>query len=161
MSPAAIPRAWGVPAELRAGSETCPMPSRTEELGAERPKSQRGAEKRKERSAAADGKSPSPAEHAAYLQALTENNPLGIVVLDLQHRVLMCNPAFETLFGYQQSEILGAELDSLLAPGEFDEGSGGVDAAVDRGKRGAGESKAAAKQRIARGCADSGSSDFG
>ena len=55
-------------------------------------------------------------EHAAYLQALTENNPLGIVVLDVQHRVLMCNPAFETLFGYQQSEILGADLDALLAP---------------------------------------------
>ena len=59
-----------------------------------------------------------PIEHAAYLQALTENNPLGIVVLDLQHRVLMCNPAFEALFGYHQSEILGAELDSLLAPGD-------------------------------------------
>ena len=57
-----------------------------------------------------------PAEHAAYLQALTENNPLGIVVLDLHHRILMCNPAFEVLFGYHQSEILGAELDSLLAP---------------------------------------------
>ncbi len=40
-------------------------------------------------------------------------------MLDLQHRVLMCNPAFETLFGYQQSEILGVELDSLLAPREL------------------------------------------
>ena len=28
----------------------------------------------------------------------------------------MCNPAFERLFGYRQAEILGAELDSLLAP---------------------------------------------
>jgi two-component system cell cycle sensor histidine kinase/response regulator CckA len=95
------------------------MPSRTEELGAERSKAQRGTEKRKEKSVAAEGKSPSSAAHSAYLQALTENNPLGIVVLDLQHRVLMCNPAFETLFGYQQSEILGVELDSLLAPGEL------------------------------------------
>jgi two-component system, cell cycle sensor histidine kinase and response regulator CckA len=95
------------------------MPSRTEELGAERTKGQRGTEKRKERSVTAEGKSPSPAAHSAYLQALTENNPLGIVVLDLQHRVLMCNPAFETLFGYRQSEILGAELDSLLAPGDL------------------------------------------
>ena len=101
------------------------MPSRTEELGAERPKSRRGAEKRKDSGVPAEGTSPSPVadrespypvEHAAYLQALTENNPLGIVVLDVQHRVLMCNPAFETLFGYQQSEILGADLDSLLAP---------------------------------------------
>ena len=95
------------------------MPSRTEELGAERSRAQRGAEKRKEKSVAAEGKSPSSAAQSAYLQALTENNPLGIVVLDLQHRVLMCNPAFETLFGYQQSEILGVELDSLLAPGEL------------------------------------------
>src|ERR1700720_2654402 len=101
---------------LCAGPEPCPMPSRTEELGAERPKSQRRAEKQKAGSVGSDGKTLCPAEHAAYLQALTENNPLGIVVLDLQHRVLMCNPAFETLFGYQQSEILGADLDSLLAP---------------------------------------------
>jgi two-component system cell cycle sensor histidine kinase/response regulator CckA len=92
------------------------MPSRTEELGAERPKSQRGAEKQKAGSVGSDGKTLCPAEHAAYLQALTENNPLGIVVLDLHHRILMCNPAFEVLFGYHQSEILGAELDSLLAP---------------------------------------------
>jgi len=97
-------------------SETCPMPSRTEEAGAERPKSRRGAEKRKDVSVEAGAESPCPAAYAAYLQALTENNPLGIVVLDVQHRVLMCNPAFETLFGYQQSEILGADLDSLLAP---------------------------------------------
>jgi two-component system cell cycle sensor histidine kinase/response regulator CckA len=93
------------------------MPSRTEELGTDRPKSQRGTEKRKERSVAGDnGKGLCPAQHAAYLEALTENNPLGIVVLDLRHHVLMCNPAFEALFGFQQSEILGAELDSLLAP---------------------------------------------
>ena len=92
------------------------MPSRTEELGAERPKSQRRAEKQKAGSVVSDGKTLCPAEHAAYLQALTENNPLGIVVLDLHHRILMCNPAFEVLFGYHQSEILGAELDSLLAP---------------------------------------------
>jgi two-component system cell cycle sensor histidine kinase/response regulator CckA len=92
------------------------MPSRTEELGAERPKSQRRPEKQKAGSVGLNGKTLCPAEHAAYLQALTENNPLGIVVLDLHHRILMCNPAFEVLFGYHQSEILGAELDSLLAP---------------------------------------------
>jgi PAS domain S-box-containing protein len=115
-SPAIIPRAWGAPAGLCAGPEACPMPSRTEELGAERPKSQRGAEKQKAGSVGSEGKTLCPAEHAAYLQALTENNPLGIVVLDLHHRILMCNPAFEALFGYHQSEILGAKLDSLLAP---------------------------------------------
>ena len=60
-------------------------------------------------------------EHAAYLQALSENNPLGIVVLDLNGRVKMCNPAFERLFGYKAAEILGANLDSLLSPAEIAE----------------------------------------
>ena len=92
------------------------MPLKTEELGAERKKSPRGAGKQKAESVPAGGVIPSPVEHAAYLHALTENNPLGIVVLDLTHRIQMCNPAFERLFGYRQAEILGAELDSLLAP---------------------------------------------
>ncbi len=56
------------------------------------------------------------AEHNAYLRALTENNPLAIVVMDANGRVQMCNPAFETLFGYRQSDILGAELDLLVVP---------------------------------------------
>jgi two-component system, cell cycle sensor histidine kinase and response regulator CckA len=59
------------------------------------------------------------AEHNAYLQALTENNPLAIVALDANRRIQMCNPAFEKMFGYLQSEILGAELDALLAHGEY------------------------------------------
>ena len=59
------------------------------------------------------------AEHNAYLQALTENNPLAIVALDANRRIQMCNPAFEKMFGYHQSEILGAELDALLAHDEY------------------------------------------
>ncbi|HWY27144.1 MAG TPA: PAS domain S-box protein [Candidatus Angelobacter sp.] len=60
-----------------------------------------------------------PAEHTAYLQALTESNPLAIVVLDANRRIEMCNPAFEQLFGYQQSDVAGAELDPLVAPAEM------------------------------------------
>jgi PAS domain S-box-containing protein len=58
------------------------------------------------------------AADAAYLQALLKNNPLGIVVFDLQGRVHTCNPAFETLFGYSIDEVRGQNLDSLLAPVE-------------------------------------------
>jgi two-component system, cell cycle sensor histidine kinase and response regulator CckA len=64
------------------------------------------------------------AENSAYLQALTENNPLAIVVLDSAGRIQMCNPAFENLFGYYMAEILGKHLDSLLAvKGELSEAS--------------------------------------
>jgi two-component system, cell cycle sensor histidine kinase and response regulator CckA len=70
-------------------------------------------------SARSDASGPgSIAAHAAYLQALSENNPLGIVVLDVNGTVQMCNPAFERLFGYQMSEIAGVKLDSVLAPAD-------------------------------------------
>jgi two-component system, cell cycle sensor histidine kinase and response regulator CckA len=55
-------------------------------------------------------------ERNTYLHALTQNNPLGIVTVDADRRVQMCNPAFERLFGYPLSEIRGRALDSLTAP---------------------------------------------
>jgi len=58
------------------------------------------------------------ARHTAYIQGLSENNPLAIVALDLKRRVQMCNPAFERLFGYSSAELHGRELDSLLAPSD-------------------------------------------
>ncbi|MGH9757940.1 MAG: PAS domain S-box protein, partial [Candidatus Acidiferrales bacterium] len=56
------------------------------------------------------------AQHTAYLQALTENNPLAIVVMDEKRRTQMCNSAFERLFGYSHGEIMQGDLDSLLSP---------------------------------------------
>jgi two-component system, cell cycle sensor histidine kinase and response regulator CckA len=56
------------------------------------------------------------ARHGAYVQALSENNPLAIVALDLERRVQMCNPAFEKLFGYSSAELHGKILDTLIAP---------------------------------------------
>jgi len=52
------------------------------------------------------------------LDALIRNSPLAIVVLDAEQRIQMCNPAFEQLFFYRQAEIMGAQLDALLAPPE-------------------------------------------
>jgi two-component system, cell cycle sensor histidine kinase and response regulator CckA len=59
------------------------------------------------------------ARQTEHLRALTEMNPLAIVVTDENSRVEMCNPAFETLFGYRREEIQGKDLDTLIAPGEF------------------------------------------
>jgi two-component system, cell cycle sensor histidine kinase and response regulator CckA len=52
-------------------------------------------------------------------QLLFSTHPQAMVVLDVNRRIQMCNPAFEKLFQYQQAEILGAELDALLAPDEL------------------------------------------
>ncbi|HEY2806732.1 MAG TPA: ATP-binding protein, partial [Gemmatimonadales bacterium] len=49
-----------------------------------------------------------------YFQELVDNNPVAIVTLDERHNVVSCNPAFELLYGYTQSEVLGRNLDDLI-----------------------------------------------
>ncbi len=55
-------------------------------------------------------------ERTAYLQALLSNSPLGIVVMDADHRVQLCNRAFEEMFLYSQNELAGKNLDHFVAP---------------------------------------------
>src|ERR1700723_1601889 len=59
------------------------------------------------------------AEQTASLRAIMENNPIAIVVMDLERRIRMCNPAFQKTFKYLQAEIIGQHLDVLLAPEEL------------------------------------------
>jgi two-component system NarL family sensor kinase len=54
-----------------------------------------------------------------YLQALIENSPIAIVILDSNHRYKMCNPAFEQLFQYSHEELLVSDLDNLIARPEL------------------------------------------
>ena len=55
-------------------------------------------------------------ERTAYLHALIETSPLGIVTTDNQGCVRVCNGAFEDLFGYEREEVIGAELNRLIVP---------------------------------------------
>lgn len=52
-------------------------------------------------------------------QLLFSSNPNAMVALDCNRRIQMCNPAFETLFQFKDCDIVGQDLDSLLAPGEL------------------------------------------
>ena len=53
-----------------------------------------------------------------YFEELVGNSPIAIVTLDRDHRVLACNPAFESLYGYRESELIGQNLDDHIAPPE-------------------------------------------
>jgi two-component system sensor histidine kinase/response regulator len=53
-----------------------------------------------------------------YLETLIRNSPVAIVVLDNEERILSCNPAFETLYGYKSREVIGALLDPLITTEE-------------------------------------------
>ncbi len=50
---------------------------------------------------------------------LFENSPIGLVLLNADHKITQINTSFSQIFGYQLSEIEGKELDPLLAPTEL------------------------------------------
>jgi PAS domain S-box-containing protein len=54
------------------------------------------------------------AERTSYLNALIENNPLAILVLDSEQKVQLCNPAFEKLFQCAQQQTIGKAVVELF-----------------------------------------------
>jgi PAS domain S-box-containing protein len=48
-------------------------------------------------------------------EALVQNSPVAIVVVNLDHEVTLWNPAAERLFGYTASEAIGHDVDELIA----------------------------------------------
>ncbi|MFZ0911260.1 MAG: response regulator, partial [Candidatus Acidiferrales bacterium] len=58
-------------------------------------------------------------ERTAYLNALIENSPLAIMVLDSNQKIQLCNPAFEHLFYYTREQMIGKSLDILLPEGDL------------------------------------------
>jgi two-component system, sensor histidine kinase and response regulator len=55
------------------------------------------------------------AERTHFLNSLIENTPVGIIAIDRELFVQMCNPAFEQVFGYTKTEIVGRHLFELLS----------------------------------------------
>jgi PAS domain S-box-containing protein len=56
-------------------------------------------------------------ERTSYINALIENNPLAILVLDSAGKVQLCNPAFERMFHFSRLEIAGKPASGFLAGG--------------------------------------------
>ena len=52
---------------------------------------------------------------AKYFQALIENSPAAVVMLDNDQNVMHCNPAFENLYGYNCADIIGKDIDALIS----------------------------------------------
>jgi len=53
-----------------------------------------------------------------FLETLNRNSPVAIVVLDNNENVVSCNPAFEQLYGYTSTEIIGKNLDAFITTPE-------------------------------------------
>jgi PAS domain S-box-containing protein len=60
-------------------------------------------------------------EHTALLQTLVANSPYGILVGGKDHRIRFCNPAFERIFQYSETEVVGRDPDDLIGPPDSNE----------------------------------------
>ena len=59
------------------------------------------------------------ADRTSFLNALIENSPLPILVLDAGRLVQLCNPAFKELFQYGQDELVGRPIVNTVVPAEL------------------------------------------
>ncbi|WP_016957545.1 response regulator [Catenovulum agarivorans] len=50
----------------------------------------------------------------AWFRAIVETAPDGMLVVNAQGTIILCNPKAEALFGYSSNEMLGINVDSLL-----------------------------------------------
>lgn len=66
----------------------------------------------------------------SLFQQLFENTPVAIAMLDTQDRFVRVNRAFENLFGYQQSEVIGHYINDLIVPNGFAEEASGLSLAL-------------------------------
>ena len=68
-----------------------------------------------------------------YYELLVNNSPVAIVTLDLEDRIVDCNPAFESLFLYSRKEAIGLNADSLISPPDLVEDARGMTDSVRKG----------------------------
>jgi len=70
-----------------------------------------------------------------FFETLVESSPVAIVTLDTQQKIVDCNSAFETLFGYTIRQVVGRDLDNLLAPPDMLEAAARLTQQVSRGQK--------------------------
>ena len=67
-----------------------------------------------------------------YYESLVRNSPFAIVTLSLDQRIVASNPAFERIFGFSQQEVIGHDIDQLIAPPDLvDEASDLTEATLE------------------------------
>lgn len=69
-----------------------------------------------------------------YYESLVRNSPFAIVTLSLDQRIVASNPAFERIFGYSQQEVIGHDIDELIAPRDLLEESQALSESVLAGE---------------------------
>ncbi len=76
---------------------------------------------------------------------LFENAPLGVVLLDREHKVIQMNRGFEKMFGFTKADIIGKQLNNIIVPAEKNQESIDINVLTTKGTVGVLESQRAHK----------------
>ena len=68
-----------------------------------------------------------------FFESLFQYNPVAVVILDLEGKIMSVNPAFEVLYGYPEAEVSGKLLDPLIASDNLDEAANNTKTVIDGG----------------------------
>jgi PAS domain S-box-containing protein len=68
-----------------------------------------------------------------YYELLANNSPVAIVTLDMEDRIIDCNPAFENMFLYSKKDVVGSKLDALVSPPDLAFEASGITESVRMG----------------------------
>ncbi len=71
----------------------------------------------------------------AFLDELFENAPEAVVLVTNDSFILRANRFFTKVFGYEEAEVVGKNIDDLLAPGELTEEASGYTQQAARGEQ--------------------------
>jgi PAS domain S-box-containing protein len=72
--------------------------------------------------------------HQIMMEQLFDNSPVGITIVDNENNIQKVNNSFEEVFGYNQEEALGKDIDSLLVPTDMQQEARGISLATQNGK---------------------------
>ena len=71
----------------------------------------------------------------AYLDQLIENAPEAIVIVDNEDRVMRINAEFTRMFGYEEHEAIGRDINGLIVPKDLSGNARGISHSVAKGNR--------------------------
>jgi diguanylate cyclase (GGDEF)-like protein/PAS domain S-box-containing protein len=73
-------------------------------------------------------------QQRGYFQQLFENSPDGIIMVDNDDKIMLANPSFLDLFGYNEAEVINHPINDLIVPGHLEDEADGISNTALSGK---------------------------
>lgn len=72
--------------------------------------------------------------HQIMMEQLFYNSPVGITIVDTENKIQKINESFENIFGYSGEEVLGKDINNLIAPKDKKPEANAISVATQNGE---------------------------